>query len=605
MHRHPVLHNASVSLPAAPARRGRAWRWALGLVGLGVAGVVSAQVPHTVASGTSETASSDVTWSTLGVSGTYTVGDGIAPSPPPVTVETQDALTVAAGGVVTVSNNGALNVNADFSNQGTVTNHGQSLTVWNMNDVSTLVVDNLGALTNTGFLYLSTAQTTGTAVPPFVNSGTVVNSGEFIGIQATYSTKYTPIHNSGSFSLLPGNPLPSSVLKVGTTATNGFVNGPAGGAAGQLLVTATDGPGQMMGWFQNNAGSVIELAPAAGLLQTFAAGGSGTGVNAIIDGAGALNKTSAGTTVFAMAMPYTGPTTVQAGTLLVNVPGQIVSPSTVQSGATLGGSGSVGPVTALSGGIVSPGDPLPGGQGQMGTLYATGNVLLNASSSTLFELAAPTAATPTAGAAVTAGDLVAITGDLAMNGTLKIAPQTGFAEGAYKIFSYTGALTNGATLDASALQPLGLQAQLVTTVAGEVWLFITKAPAPQTISYSSTPPIPAVVGAPYTAVATATSGLPVALTSTTPTVCTVDAAGVVSLLAPGTCSLAADQAGDSAWLAAPQVLQSFVVTAAPVITPPVVTTGPAPVPTMHPLALALMGLLAALVGGRALRRRTV
>ena len=560
----------------------------------------------TVGAGDQVDQSGYANWGTLTVNGTYNIQ---------ATVDVDTTVTINAGGMMnlqapgvvlgvggaltnsgsTVVTEGSVNAYSDFSSGGSFNNASPGIVLISSGDPTLAVLaDNSGAFTNAGTFYVENP------AGQFGNSGSFDNSGVFRAAESVTSLR-TPVINSGSFTLLPGPAGTPSSMAVGSTAAFGFTN------TGTLKVSATDGTGQMLGYYLNNTGGVVDLAPASGV-QSFSINGTVVGNNITLTGPGTVQKTGAGTTLITMAMPYTGPTTVSAGVLLVNGLGfgSIAnSSSAVQSGATLGGDGTVGPVTVQSGGILSPGDSLPASANTLGTLYATGNVLLNASSTTLFELAAPTAATPTAGTAVTAGDLVAITGDLAMNGTLKIAPQTGFAEGAYKIFTYTGALSNGATVDASALQPLGLQAQLVTTVAGEVWLFITKAPAPQTISYSSTPPSPAVVGAPYTAVATATSGLPVALTSTTPTVCTVDAAGVVSLLAPGTCSLAADQAGDSAWLAAPQVLQSFVVTAAPVITPPVVTTGPAPVPTMHPLALALMGLLAALVGGHALRRRTV
>jgi N-acetylneuraminic acid mutarotase/ribosomal protein S11 len=58
--------------------------------------------------------------------------------------------------------------------------------------------------------------------------------------------------------------------------------------------------------------------------------------------------------------------------------------------------------------------------------------------------------------------------------------------------------------------------------------------------------------------ATATSGLAVAFTSTTPTVCTVSGS-TASLLAPGTCVLHANQAGNTLYAAASMVAQSFSV----------------------------------------------
>ncbi|HVK73877.1 MAG TPA: hypothetical protein VM734_11185, partial [Kofleriaceae bacterium] len=83
----------------------------------------------------------------------------------------------------------------------------------------------------------------------------------------------------------------------------------------------------------------------------------------------------------------------------------------------------------------------------------------------------------------------------------------------------------------------------------------------QTISFTSAAPTTAAVGGPtYTVTATATSGLPVALTidAAAAGVCSIDGA-TVSFLAAGTCVINADQAGDARYEPAPQVQQSFAV----------------------------------------------
>ncbi len=60
--------------------------------------------------------------------------------------------------------------------------------------------------------------------------------------------------------------------------------------------------------------------------------------------------------------------------------------------------------------------------------------------------------------------------------------------------------------------------------------------------------------------ASASSGLPVTYSSTTTGICTVDAAsGELTLLAAGTCTVAADQAGDADWNPAPQATQDVDV----------------------------------------------
>ena len=64
--------------------------------------------------------------------------------------------------------------------------------------------------------------------------------------------------------------------------------------------------------------------------------------------------------------------------------------------------------------------------------------------------------------------------------------------------------------------------------------------------------------APFAVSASATSGLAVTFSSTTPSVCTVSGS-TVTIAATGTCTIAADQAGNANYNAAPQFPQSFTV----------------------------------------------
>jgi len=80
---------------------------------------------------------------------------------------------------------------------------------------------------------------------------------------------------------------------------------------------------------------------------------------------------------------------------------------------------------------------------------------------------------------------------------------------------------------------------------------------PQTISFSTTAPNSAVVGgATYSPAATATSGFPVTLGASG--ACSMSG-GVVHMLAVGTCTVAANQAGAGNYAPAPQVTQTFSV----------------------------------------------
>ena len=80
----------------------------------------------------------------------------------------------------------------------------------------------------------------------------------------------------------------------------------------------------------------------------------------------------------------------------------------------------------------------------------------------------------------------------------------------------------------------------------------------QTISFGAIPPQAA--NSTLALTATASSGLPVSFSSTTPSICTVSGT-TASLLAAGTCTVPANQAGSTVYAAAPTVTQSFTVNA--------------------------------------------
>ncbi len=134
----------------------------------------------------------------------------------------------------------------------------------------------------------------------------------------------------------------------------------------------------------------------------------------------------------------------------------------------------------------------------------------------------------------------------------------------------TGAFT------AAASGPLGVGANPRTAVAGDfngdgaLDLVITNYGSntvavllgnlSQTIAFSALPNL--VYGAPpFTVIATASSGLLVSFSSLTSTVCSVSGA-TVTLLAAGTCTIQATQAGNSTYGAAPPINGSFTVTQA-------------------------------------------
>ena len=91
------------------------------------------------------------------------------------------------------------------------------------------------------------------------------------------------------------------------------------------------------------------------------------------------------------------------------------------------------------------------------------------------------------------------------------------------------------------------QVQQSFTVSGEA----------QSITFPALPPV-TFSAAPISLNATASSGLPVSFASTTPSICSVSGS-TVTLLAVGTCGIAATQAGNGGYTAATAVSQSFAI----------------------------------------------
>jgi hypothetical protein len=92
-----------------------------------------------------------------------------------------------------------------------------------------------------------------------------------------------------------------------------------------------------------------------------------------------------------------------------------------------------------------------------------------------------------------------------------------------------------------------------------------RTPSGQSISFLSTPPAGAVVGGgPYTLSASASSGLPVTYSTSAGSadVCHL-VNGDIWFVGAGTCRIFADQAGDAAYLAAPETQQWFTVSLVP------------------------------------------
>ena len=321
-------------------------------------------------------------------------------------VTTVSAGTLQAGSLSALSANsdftvtgGTLNLNG-FSNavgslagNGTVTNTGAAATLSAGGDNATTIFsgtlqNGAGALaltkTGTGTLTLSGTNTyTG---PTTVNAGTL-QAGSSGGLSA-----------SSDFTV-------NSTLDL-----NGFSNA-IGSLAGSGIVT-------------NNGLAAATLSAGSDGASTTFSGTLQNGINTL-----ALTKSGIGTLILTGASTYSGLTDVQGGVLSVR--GSLSNSAVqVESGATLSGAGTIGgAVTILSGGILAPGN------GVAGTL-SVGSLVLSSGSVSNFGL----------GPAGTVGggvnDLVAVTGNLTLAGTLNIADLGSFGTGVYRLFTYGGTFTN-------------------------------------------------------------------------------------------------------------------------------------------------------------------
>lgn len=168
---------------------------------------------------------------------------------------------------------------------------------------------------------------------------------------------------------------------------------------------------------------------------------------------------------------------------------------------------------------------------------------------------------------------------------------------------FAGNYTPNAPLSAFAGQSANgiweLQAQdffIGDTGSIRAWTInITEAIA-QTINFTSTAPASAVIGNSYSVNATGGgSGNPVVFTidPTASATCSI-AGNAVTLAAAGTCTINANQAGNSQYIAAPQVQQSFAVSTVPI--------KPMAVPTLSGWGLGLLIAMAGVLGLRTRRK---
>ncbi|WP_193777083.1 autotransporter-associated beta strand repeat-containing protein, partial [Pseudovibrio sp. Ad13] len=223
----------------------------------------------------------------------------------------------------------------------------------------------------------------------------------------------------------------------GTTVSGGVLDVRNGNAlantgdvsinAGRLLITDTETVGDTAlsgGSLEIGTGATL-FADAFMLRDGTVTGGTLVGssytvengsIGTALTGTGALTKTGTGTVRLTGTNTYTGGTTVSRGKLVVN---GSIGDVTVEGG-TLGGSGTIGGSVSVASGAIAAGN-------SPGTLTIGGDLNLTSASVLDFELGSPSG---TAGAD---SDLIAVGGDLTLDGSLNVTDAGGFDAGVYNL----------------------------------------------------------------------------------------------------------------------------------------------------------------------------
>ncbi len=254
-----------------------------------------------------------------------------------------------------------------------------------------------GTTVTTGTLSIGAGGTAGSITGNITNNATVAFN------RSDAATIAGNISGTGAVTKLGANTLSltgASTHTGGTTVTTGTLSIGAGGTTGSVT------------------GNIVNDATLA-FNRSDALTHAG-----IISGTGAVTKLGTGTTTFSGANTYTGTTTVSAGKLLVNG-NQTASTGaiTVATGATLGGTGTAGgAVTIQNGGTLS---------GATGGTFTLPSLVLNSTSNVDVSLGAPGATA-----------LFQVNGNFTLDGLLNIIAAPAFGDGLYRLFNYTGTLTN-------------------------------------------------------------------------------------------------------------------------------------------------------------------
>ncbi len=259
-----------------------------------------------------------------------------------VGVGSGNSFFAATGGARTLSNSFSL-VNATgttFTGSNNITING-SFTGYSSSSRVTNTMSSGATLTLAGNVYLTSADNSrtlyfGSAVTNGAAGTTILISGNIANNSAANTAASALVANGGGTVILSGSNTYTGTTQLGNGAgeTAGILQVGNGGTAGNLGAGAVT----------LNAGTLV-----------FKRSDEMTVANAI-SGAGGVTQSGAGKTILSGSNNYAGQTTVSSGSLLINGDQSSATGAlSVAVGATLGGSGTIGAASTISG-MHSPGN---------------------------------------------------------------------------------------------------------------------------------------------------------------------------------------------------------------------------------------------------------
>jgi len=323
------------------------------------------------------------------------------------------AVTVTSGGILTTGVSSGTGVHASIANAASLAN----VTVHQNASITAGTTAVTATTTGTGKVSVD-----GTAMSIFGGLYGIDASSRSGGVLVTVGGTVTGVAGSGVRASAIGGGL-ITITNEGTITGAIGVQTVSGNATvtnrNQIVGTGANGV-QLAGAnnlfiMEGTSAALTGLAIGSGT-DTFRIGGTGSNsFNGSQIGSGWLLLDKAGSSTWTLTgtSTYAGPTTVSAGTLLVN--GSLAqSTTTVNNGAALGGNGIVGATTINSGGALSPGNSI-------GVINVNGNLVLGAGAIYIVEVS-PTDA-----------DRTSVSGTAQLGGELRLI----FEPGSYTARNYT------------------------------------------------------------------------------------------------------------------------------------------------------------------------